>query len=90
MMKTNALKTFIKENTCLFWWIKEEKKGDISLDLLVEMILNYGDGNNIKKLFQLIGIKKAAEIFNKQKSQRRVNYHPRTLHFFDLYFQKNA
>lgn len=90
MKKTNALKRFIEENACLFWWIKKEKKGDISLDLLVEAILNYGNGNNVKKLFQLVGIKKVAEIFNKQKSQRRVNYHPRILHFFDLYFQKNG
>lgn len=89
-MKANALKTFIKENACLFWWIKEEKKEDISLDLLVEAILNYGDGNNLKKLFHLVGIKRVAEIFYKQKAQRRVNYHPRTLHFFDLYFKKNA
>ena len=69
---------------------KREDKKNISLDALVEAILNYGNEKNIKKLFELVGIKKVAEIFRKQASRKRVNYHNRTVHYFNLYFQKNA
>jgi ABC-type nitrate/sulfonate/bicarbonate transport system ATPase subunit len=84
------IKEFIRENSSLFWYIKEDAKENISMDLLVETILNYGNEKSVKKLFQLVGIKKAAEIFYKQISGKRINYPPRTVHFFNLYFKKNA
>lgn len=84
------IKEFIRENSSLFWYIKEDAKENISMDLLVETILNYGNEISVKKLFQLVGIKKAAEIFYKQISGKRINYTPRTVHFFNLYFKKNA
>jgi ABC-type nitrate/sulfonate/bicarbonate transport system ATPase subunit len=84
------IKEFIRENSSLFWYIKEDAKENISIELLVETILNYGNEKGVKKLFDLVGIKKVAEIFYKQISGTRVNYLPRTVHFFDLYFKKNA
>lgn len=89
-MNNEDTKNFIKENSSLFWQVKKEDKENISLDALVEAILNYGNEKNIKKLFELVGIKKVAEIFRKQTSRKRVNYHKRTVHYFNLYFQKNA
>ena len=90
IMKRSEIKEFIRENSSLFWYIKEEAKEKISIDLLVETILNYGNEKGVKKLFDLVGIKKVAKIFYKQISGNRVNYQPRTVHFFDLYFKKNA
>jgi len=58
-MNNPEIKQFIKENSSLFWWIKEDAKENISINLLVEIILNYGDLESVKKLFSLIGIKKS-------------------------------
>ena len=33
--------TLINENSHLFWWVPEDKKKNLSLDSLVEAILNY-------------------------------------------------
>ena len=84
------IKKFIRENSHLFWWIKEESKENISLNLLVESILNYGNEKSVKRLFELVGIKKVAEIFHQGTNRKRVNYHPRTINYFNLYFKKNA
>ena len=89
-MNNSDIKEFIRENRSLFWYIKEDAKEDISIDLLIETILNYGNEKSVKRLFDLLGIKKVAEIFYKQISGKRINYPPRTLHFFNLYFKKNA
>ena len=37
---------------------------EVSHELLVETILNYGDMEAVLKLFNLLGIEKVAEIFN--------------------------
>lgn len=89
-MNDIEIKEFIKENSSLFWWIKDEKKEDIDIELVVETILNYGNEKNVKKLFDLIGIKRVSSIFFRQISKKRTNYHPRTINFFKLYFQKHA
>lgn len=89
-MNNSDIKEFIRENRSLFWYIKEDAKEDISIDLLIETILNYGNEKSVKRLFDLLGIKKVAEIFYRQTSGKRINYSPRTLHFFNLYFKKNA
>jgi len=89
-MNSPEIKAFIKGNSALFWWIKAEEKENISLDFLVETILNYGNEQSVKKLFELVGIKQVAEIFYRQTSRQRVNYHPRTVHYFTLYFQRHV
>ena len=89
-MNPPKIKEFIRENSSLFWWIKEEEKENISIEFLVETILNYGNEKNIKKLFDLVGIDRVADIFYKQTSCRRVNYFPQVVNFFNLYFKKNA
>lgn len=90
MANPPEIEKFIQENSPLFWWIKPEDKMDISIDALVETMLNYGDEKSIKRLFDLIGIRQVADIFYKQVSSKRPNYHKRTKHFFDLYFKRHA
>jgi len=41
----------------LFWYVPEEDKDKISLDALVEAILNYADLEAIRYLLILVGIK---------------------------------
>lgn len=89
-MNNTEIKKFIRENSYLLWWIKEESKENISMNVLVETILNFGNEKSVKKLFDLLGIKKVTEIFYKDTNRNRVNYHPRTVNFFNLYFKKNA
>ncbi len=89
-MNSPEIKAFIKKNSHLFWWIKSEEKENVNPGFLVEAILNYGNENSVKQLFELVGIERVAEIFYRQTSRQRVNYHPRTIHYFSLYFQRHA
>ncbi len=87
---TPEIKKFIRDHSALFWYIKDDEKEKISVELLVETILSYGNGNDIKRLFELIGIERTAQIFQKQISRKRINYRPRTIHFFKLYFDRHV
>lgn len=84
------IKMFIKEYAYLFWWGRESEKENINLNALVESVLNYGDIPCIKKLFDVVGIEKVAEIFYQDTKRERVNYYPDVVNFFDLYFKKNV
>ncbi len=58
--------------------------------MLLETILNYGDQESVKSLFNFIGINKAAEVFNRQISNERNNYFAPVKNFFQLYFNRHA
>jgi hypothetical protein len=66
MKENENIQELIQENSHLFWWVPQDKKKDLSLDSLVEAILNYGDSKSVKKLFDTVGIKTVADIFYKQ------------------------
>jgi hypothetical protein len=52
-MNSPEVKAFIRQHSALFWYIPEDKKEDISPDVLVEFILNYGDLGAVKELFSI-------------------------------------
>ncbi|OQY28741.1 MAG: hypothetical protein B6244_06160 [Candidatus Cloacimonetes bacterium 4572_55] len=89
-MNSPEIKAFIRENGGLFWSMQEAEKENIPESFLVETILNYGDEKEIRRLFELLGIERVADIFSQQISRKRKNYRPKTIHFFKLYFKKNA
>lgn len=89
-MNSPEIKQFISENSSLFWHIPEKEKENISHEVLVEFILNYGELNTVKKLFDLLGIEKVAHIFYKQTTLPRQNYLKLVKNFFNLYFQRNV
>lgn len=92
-MNSPEIKEFIRQHSNLFWYTPEDKKEEISLEFLVETILNYGDKESVLHLFQLLGIKKVAEIFFHSISlsdRRKGNYHELTLNYFTLVFGKYA
>ena len=67
------------------------KKKILSLEFLVETILNYGDLEAVKKLFDLLGIKEVAEIFYKANfNSERKNYFKPVINYFDLYFKRHV
>jgi len=74
----------------LFWYVPEEAKQDISMDAVVEAILNYGDMDAVRQLIELAGIKNVAAIFFRQNKNKRVNYFPQVTNFFTLYFNRHA
>jgi len=92
-MNSPEVKAFIRQHSSLFWYIPEDKKEEISPDVLVEFILNYGDMEAVKGLFSLYGIDKMAEIFFNSinlSERRRGNYNELTLNYFTLLFKKYA
>ncbi|MDR2410083.1 MAG: hypothetical protein LBE13_18510 [Bacteroidales bacterium] len=90
-MRSEVLKDFIREHAVLFWYSPEDKAETVSDELLVETILNYGDMDAVRKLFEVVGIKEVASIFfhSINKSERnKNNYHELTLHYFTLLFNR--
>lgn len=92
-MNSPEVKAFIRENENLLWYIPDDKKEEISEELLVETIMNYGDMISLGKLFKIFGLQKVAEVFfdSINKSDRRKgNYYELTLNYFMLLFKKYA
>ncbi len=89
-MNTPEIKAFIRRHSSLFWYIPDEKKEDLSPDVVVEFILNYGTMDDIKTLIKLIGVEDTAKIFFAAKGRKRLNYYPEIYNFFSLYFKKYA
>jgi hypothetical protein len=90
IMRTKALKDFIQKNGHLFWYTPEDKGEKVTDELLVETILNYGSLEQIKTLFDLIGMRTAANIFRNMTGRKKMNYFPEIHNYFDLYFKKYA
>ncbi len=88
-MNQTARNRFIKHNSHLFWYIKKDKLDEISDQLLVETILNYGDWNSVQKLIRILSLEKVANIFYNLISKKRNNFKPTTLNYFKLYFNEH-
>ena len=89
-MRTEELKNFIRANGALFWYTPEDKGEKVTDELLVETMLNYGTLDQIKELFELMGIRTVAEIFRNMTGRKKMNYFPVIWNYFDLYFDKYA
>jgi hypothetical protein len=92
-MNSPEIKQFIHEQSNLFWYIPADKKEEISNEILVETILNYGDINAVIRLIHLLGIKEVAKIFSDSltiSNRRKGNYHELTINYFTLVFKKYA
>ena len=92
-MNNPEIVQFIRENSSLFWHIPDDKKEEISKEVLVETILNYGDMKAVVRLLNLLGINEVADIFYRSTSvsnRRKGNYHELTLNFFTHLYRKYA
>lgn len=83
-------KELIRKNKALFWYIPEKKKEDISDSLLVETLLNYGSLNDVKELFDTLGIDRVAKVFYSVKGRQKGNYSPVIYNYFSLVFNRYA
>lgn len=81
---------FIQQRRPLFWSVSDEKLSEISDELLVENLLNYGSLEDVKALLNLLGLEKVAAIFLRTSRRTRHNYQPEVVNFFSLYFNRHA
>ena len=79
---------FIKNHPDFIWWTKDY--GSLDESAVVEATLNFGDWADVQELIAIIGMENIARIFRMQTSRARSNYHPKTKHFFTLYFNAYA
>lgn len=87
------LRALIHDYGRLFWYVPQDRKPFLSEPAVVETILNYGDMQAIKRLFNILGKEKVADIFYRQthgKYLHRNNYQKLTAHFFDIYFHRHV
>jgi hypothetical protein len=85
------VKAFIRKYADYFWYIKPDAKENLSHEVLVEFILNYGNERMIHELLKLLGVKNVAKIFREQTAPgRRINYFSELVRFFNLYFDRHA
>jgi len=87
-MNSPEIKQFIRKNSSLFWYIPDDKKEDISHELLVETILNYGDMNEVRDLIQIVGFEQLSKLFSGIQGRKKLNYYPEIYHFFSLLIKK--
>ena len=80
----------IEKNKSLFWYTPEEKKQNISDNLLVETILNEGSLDDFRELIEALGGKHVAEVFFSATGRQKENYYPEIYHFFSLVLAKYA
>ena len=93
LKRNPEVKKYIDDRQYLFWYSPAPKSETVSDELLVETVLNYGNMDDLRALFAVMGIKNAAKIFFDSigKSERRKgNYHELTLNYFTLLFNRYA
>ena len=84
------LKAFIRENAYLFWYTPEKEKENMSHELLVEDILNYGTLDAVRKLFKIMGIGNVAKVFTSMQGRKKLNFYPEVYNYFSLLFKRYA
>lgn len=89
-MNSPDIRSFINEHRDLFWYIPEDKKEEISHELMVETIFNYGNLNDIRQLINILGIQRLTEIYNGINGRKRLNYYPELFNLFSLIIRKYA
>lgn len=89
-MNSPEIKKFIHEHKNLFWYTPKEKKEEISKELLLETILNYGTLKDSLCLIEMIGRNNALEILQSAQGRKKMNYYPEIFNFFSLYLSRDA
>lgn len=84
------LKAFIRKHGDLFWYTPGDKKEEISIDLLLETILNYGTLKDSLQLIEIIGTEETLKVLKSAVGRKRMNYYPEIYNFFMLYLTRNA
>ena len=78
----------IRKKPYLIWYTKNYD--GLSEEAVVEAVLSGGDWEDVEKLFNILGIDHAADIFYRQIKLPRCNYSDRIINYFNLYFAAHA
>ena len=89
-MRSEELKTYIRQRGHLFWYTPGDKGETVGDELLVEHILNYGTLDDVRELFRVMGLKRAAEVFRGMTERKALNFFPEIWNFFNLLFNRHA
>jgi hypothetical protein len=89
-MNNPEIKKFIRDHRQYFWYTPEVEKENISLELLLETILNYGTMDEALELIRLLGVREAARVFFSASGRKKLNYYPEIHNFFSLLFKRYA
>jgi hypothetical protein len=81
---------FIEKNKHLFWYIKKEAIPNISNEVLVEFIFNYGTWDDVKELIRIIGFQELKRVYETITDRQVGHYHPEILNFMQLIVYKYA
>lgn len=81
---------FIEKNKHLFWYIKPDKIKDISNDVLVEFIFNYGTWDDVKQLIQIIGYPELKRVYENISDRQVGNYIPEMYDFLNRIITRYA
>lgn len=74
----------IQKNKDLFWYIRKDALNEISDDVLVEFIMNYGDMEALKDLIDVLGIEKLRIVYNNVQGRKVGNYKVESLNYLKI------
>ena len=86
----DARMRFIDEHKSMFWYTPEDRKHDISDDLLVETILNEGTLDDYRELKRILTPHRLAQVFFSATGRKAGNYYPEIRNFFSLVLKEYA
>lgn len=81
---------FISKNPALFWSVNKDKLHNISLEAVLEAVLNNASLKDCLKIIKLIGYKKSLEILQNTPQRKQGNYYPEIFNFFKLYLNSKC
>ena len=81
---------FIEKNKHLFWYIKKEAIPNISNEVLVEFIFNYGTWDDVKELIRIIGFQELKRVYETITDRQVGNYLPEMLDLMERITSKYA
>jgi putative transcriptional regulator len=84
------MKKYILDHRLFWHWVPENKLTGLSISSVVEATLNQGKEEDIKWLFDTVGLVKVADIFKRGISGFRTNYSEDVILYFNTYFTRHA
>ena len=84
----NKIYELFSKKPYLAWYVSDTKK--LSTDSLVEHVLNNGNWKDYLETEKILGVNKISIIFKRLKNKKRCNLRPRTINYFEKYYQKYA
>lgn len=87
-MKKDLLRTFIQNRKYIFWYVSDIEH--LSKDAILEWIIQYGDWNDLKEIYNLLGKKDFVDTYKNIVHKKRVNIGKVEMNFIDKFITINA